>query len=96
MSWVHTKHKNLFGEYEIKFGTKDGEKAKAVKKVCVAVVDRKVNHPEDVEVVTRCKDCRHWLCNDRENANTGVCGILVGLDFAMQANDFCSYGEKEV
>jgi len=51
MSWCHTKKKNLHGEYEIRFGTKGLGKAKAVKKVCLAAVGRKVNSPDDVEIV---------------------------------------------
>lgn len=93
MSWCHTKKKNLHGEHEVRFGTKDLGKAKAVKKVCLAAVDRKINSPDDIEIVTHCRDCRHWVSADPEN--TGVCDILVGLDFALEPDDYCSYGEKE-
>ena len=39
--------------------SKDYEKAKAVSKVCCAVMDKAVKSPLDVEVVVRCKDCKH-------------------------------------
>ena len=59
MSWWNAKYTNNDGEYEIAFASKDYEKAKAVEKVCCAVIDRAVKSPLDVEVVVRCKDCKH-------------------------------------
>ena len=59
MSWWNAKYTNNNGEYEITFASKHYEKAKAVEKVCGAVVDKAVKAPLDVEVVVRCKDCKH-------------------------------------
>ena len=51
MSWWNAKYRNDHGEYEIIFGSQQYEKAKAVEKVCCAVIDKKVNSPDDVEIV---------------------------------------------
>lgn len=59
MSWWNAKYTNNDGEYEITFASKDYEKAKAVEKVLCAVMDKAVKSPLDVEVVVRCKDCKH-------------------------------------
>ena len=59
MSWWNAKYTNNDGEYEITFAIKDYEKAKAVEKVLCAVMDKAVKSPLDVEVVVRCKDCKH-------------------------------------
>ena len=59
MSWWNAKYTNNDGEYEITFASKDYKKAKAVEKVCCAVMDKDVKSPLDVEVVVRCKDCKH-------------------------------------
>ena len=53
MSWWNAKYKNDFGEYEIAFGSKDYEKAKAVEKLCQAIIDKKVTSPEDLLPVLR-------------------------------------------
>ena len=53
MSWWNAKYTNNNGEYEITFSSKDYEKAKAVEKVCCAVMDKAVKSPFDVEVVAR-------------------------------------------
>lgn len=58
MSWWKAKYKNDHGEYEITFGSKDYDKAKAVEKVCKAVIDKEVKTPEDVSVVVRCRECK--------------------------------------
>lgn len=60
MSWWNAKYKNNHGEYEITFASNDYEKAKAVEKVCCSVIDNDVKSPLDVEVVVRCKDCKHY------------------------------------
>ena len=59
MSWWNAKYTNNDGEYEITFASKDYEKAKAVEKVCCAVMDKAVKSPLDVAVVVRCKDCKN-------------------------------------
>ena len=59
MSWWNAKYTNNDGEYEIAFASKEYEKAKAVEKVCCAVMDRAVKSPFDVEVVVRCRECKH-------------------------------------
>ena len=56
MSWWNAKYTNNDGEYEIAFASKDYEKAKAVEKVCCAVMDRAVKSTLDVEVVVRCRE----------------------------------------
>ena len=59
MSWWNAKYKNNDGEYEITFASKDYEKAKSVEKVCCAVMDKAIKSPLDVEVVVRCRECKH-------------------------------------
>lgn len=43
---------------------------------------------ENVEVVVRCKDCRHWDKKDRYCTDGG--GLIIGVT----ENDFCSRGER--
>lgn len=57
MSYWNAKYPNDNGEYEITFGSKNRETAKAVEKVCAAVMDGRVESPEDVEVVVHA----HWV-----------------------------------
>ena len=60
MRWWNAKYPNNHGEYEITFASKDYEKAKAVEKVCCAVIEKDVKSPLDVAPV------RHgrWIgCN---------------------------------
>ena len=57
MSWWNAKYTNNNGEYEITFASKHYEKAKAVEKVCCAVMDNVVKSPLDVEAVVRCEKC---------------------------------------
>ena len=94
MSWWNAKYTNNDGEYEITFASKDYEKAKAVEKVCCAVMDRAVKSPMDVEVVVRCKDCKHY--------DLGVCLKIYSDGNAhpeawqrRRPEDFCSYGERK-
>lgn len=74
MSWWNAKYKNDHGEYEITFASQKYEKAKAVEKVCCAVIDKKVNSPDDVEIV------RHGRWVERPNTKGQVycseCGTL--------------------
>ena len=86
MSWWNAKYTNNDGEYEIAFASKDYEKAKAVEKVCCAVMDRAVKSPLDVEVVVRCRECKY------RDGTPGQPNIQCGQ---MHEDDFCSYGEKE-
>ena len=94
MSWWNAKYTNNDGEYEITFASKDYEKAKAVEKVCCAVMDKDVKSSLDVEVVVRCKDCKHY--------DLGVC-LKIYSDGNMHTDawqsrrpeDFCSYGERK-
>lgn len=51
MSWWNAKYTNGDGDNEITFGSKYYERAKAVEKVCQAVIDKKVKTPDDVAVV---------------------------------------------
>lgn len=51
MSWWNAIYKNNDDDYVITFGSKDYKKTKAVEKVCGAVIDGKVNSPDDVEII---------------------------------------------
>ena len=93
MSWWNAKYTNNDGEYEIAFASKDYEKAKAVEKVCCAVMDKDVKSPMGVEAVVRCRECNHY--------EMGVCLKIyddgLASRYAWQErkpDDFCSYGEK--
>ena len=68
-----------------RFGSKYYERARAVEKVCQAVIDKKVKTPDDVEVVVRCKTCKHEF--------GGSC-IICGFQ-KRKPEDFCSYGERK-
>lgn len=85
MSWWNAKYTNGNGDNEITFGSKYYERAKAVEKVCQAVIDKKVKTPDDVAVVVRCKDCKHEF--------GGSC-ILCGFQ-KRKSEDFCSYGDRK-
>ena len=94
MSWWNAKYTNNDGEYEITFASKDYEKAKAVEKVCCAVMDKAVKSPLDVEVVVRCRECKHY--------EMGACLKIyddgAASRYAWQErkhDDFCSYGERK-
>ena len=94
MSWWNAKYTNNDGEYEITFASKDHEKAKAVEKVCCAVMDKAIKSPLDVEVVVRCRECKHY--------EIGVCLKIyddgAASRYAWQKrkpDDFCSYGERK-
>ena len=92
MSWWNAKYTNGDGDNEITFGSKYYERAKAVEKVCQAVIDKKVKTPDEVAVVTRCKDCK-YLVNATVNANGFlICDIS---DMEIAPDDFCSYGEPK-
>lgn len=94
MSWWNAKYTNGNGDNEITFGSKYYERAKAVEKVCQAVIDKKVKTPDDVEVVVRCKGCKHY--------DMGVC-LKIYSDGNVhpeawqrrKPDDFCSYGERK-
>lgn len=94
MSWWNAKYTNGNGDNEITFGSKYYERAKAVEKVCQAVIDKKVKTPDDVAVVVRCKDCKHY--------DMGVCLKIYSDGNVHSAawqkrkpEDFCSYGERK-
>lgn len=94
MSWWNEKYTNGNRDNEITFGSKYYERAKAVEKVCQAVIDKKVKTPDDVAVVVRCKDCKHY--------DMGVC-LKIYSDGnvhpeawqSRRPDDFCSYGERK-
>ena len=93
MSYWNAKYTNNNGEYEITFASKDYEKAKAVEKVCCAVIDKSVKSPLDVEAVVRCRDCKHRGTDDcifHIKGEPADEELLLKLD-----NDFCSYGERK-
>lgn len=94
MSWWNAKYTNGNGDNEITFGSKYCERAKAVEKVCQAVIDKKVKTPDDVAVVVHCKDCKHY--------DMGVCLKIYSDGNAhpeawqsRKPEDFCSYGERK-
>ena len=84
MSWWNAKYTNNNGEYEITFASKDYEKAKAVEKVCCAVIDKYVKSPLDVESVVRCRECKYL----------GFCGDATNLE-VMGFYGYCSRGERK-
>lgn len=51
MSYWNAKYTNEYGEYEITFASQSYDKAKAVEKICAAVIDEKVDAPDDIAVV---------------------------------------------
>ena len=66
-------------------------RAKAVEKVCQAVIDKKVKTPDDVAVVVRCKDCKHsWEDLGGLTCSHGVC-----VDCNVLGDFYCSYGERK-
>ena len=101
MSWWNAKYKNNHGEYEITFASKTYEKAKAVERICQAVIDKKVKSREDVEAVVRCKKCIYakknylvnGLCLCEKTIHDAVKGE-VPRNTLMTEDDFCSYGER--
>ena len=92
MSWWNSKCTNNNGEYEITFASKEYEKAKAVEKVCCAVMDKAVKSPLDVEVVVRCRECIYF-----EDSQINEKGFLICPASGMEITDmdFCSYGERK-
>lgn len=50
--------------------------------------------PADVVEVVRCKDCKHCVLTDEGECNPEdiVCDYF--MTDGMQANDYCSYGER--
>jgi len=100
MSWWNAKYTNGNGDNEITFGSKYYERAKAVEKVCQAVIDKKVKTPDDVAVVVRCKDCKHYrnypngLCYIHTEPKTNARGYS-GEAVCVEPDDFCSYGERK-
>ena len=97
MSWWNAKYTNNDGEYEITFASKDYEKAKAVEKICCAVMDKDVKSTFDVEVVVRCRECKHLNVVNRKElyahcpkTNTAF------LPFELDTREhFCSLGERK-
>lgn len=96
MSWWNAKYKNNQGEYEITFASKTYEKAKAVERICQAVIDKKVKSREDVAAVVRCKGCKHWVkCESPLIGEVMCCTGQGSVKIQKAADDFCSYGERE-
>ena len=99
MSWWNAKYTNNDGEYEITFASKDYEKAKAVEKVCCAVMDKAVKSPFDVEVVVRCRECKHWKPSGSKAGNSFSDMEYIGgcefTNYYRRESDFCSYGERK-
>ena len=97
MSWWNAKYTNNDGEYEITFASKDYEKAKAVEKVCCAIIDKNVKSPFDVEVVVRCRECKHLnVVNRKELYAHCPKTNTVFLPFELDTREhFCSLGERK-
>lgn len=53
-------------------------------------MEEQSNGKSDIVEVVRCKDCKHWWLGDR-------CSYLASYpdEPYMNADDFCSYGEKK-
>lgn len=96
MSWWNAKYTNGDGDNEITFGSKYYERAKAVEKVCQAVIDKKVKTPDDVAVVVRCKDCKHkgWVQEPCHGKSVDYCKIW-DCTLRNLETTFCSYGERK-
>lgn len=92
MSYWNAKYKNDYGEYEITFASKDYEKARAVEKVCCAVMDKYVKSPLDVEAVVRCRECIAYTPVDD---NTGKCVFLIGEHQYVVPDGYCYLGERK-
>lgn len=50
--------------------------------------------PSNVEVVVRCKNCKHWSGNGKMH-NNHLCKRAQdqNIDYWTRGDDFCSYGE---
>ena len=97
MSWWNAKYTNNNGEYEITFASKDYEKAKAVEKVCCAVIDKYVKSPLDVESVVRCRECKK---KNKKNCpmtivNFGRNGKEILVQNHVPDDFYCAYGERK-
>lgn len=46
--------------------------------------------------IVRCKECKHWICNPNTE-KWGKCKWISDkqFDVVMNADDYCSYGERE-
>lgn len=53
-------------------------------KACIEAVDA-----VDAVSVVRCKDCKHWWNEYGDSA------CMLHSDFTVNADDFCSHGERE-
>ena len=97
MSWWNAKYTNNNGEYEITFGSKNYAKAKAIEKVCCAVIDNVVKSPFDVESVVRCQECKHLnVVNRKELYAHCQKTNTVFLPFELDTREhFCSLGERK-
>ena len=97
MSWWNAKYTNNNGEYEITFASKDYEKAKAVEKVCCAVMDGAVKSPMDVEVVVRCRECKHhyWEQEPCHGKSVHYCKLPYMRGVEVFKEFFCYYGERK-
>ena len=97
MSWWNAKYKNNYGEYEITFASKDYEKAKAVEKICCAVMDKAVKSPFDVEVVVRCRECKHhyWEQEPCHGKIVHYCKLPHMRGVEVFKEFFCYYGERK-
>lgn len=49
----------------------------------------------DVVAVTRCKDCKHWKCDDPQTERMGGNVFCSITETQTSPNDYCSFAEKE-
>lgn len=51
----------------------------------------------DVVEVVRCKDCKRWFAKrtKRNKQLIGYCMRMDGNEYRVNADDFCSYGERK-
>lgn len=60
-------------------------------KVSQEWVDQQAKNLKDWEPVVRCKDCKYYRCDIKDEFSSCYLGSLSGPD----GNDFCCYGERK-
>lgn len=64
--------------------------------ICVAAVTELQDlPPADVVEVVRCKDCKHLDKGENDSESWCECTAHFGKYFAVNEDDFCSYGERK-
>lgn len=87
MSWWNAKYPNNHGEYELTFASKNYEKAKAVEKVCCAVMDKVVKSPLDIATVRHGRwDDEHKCTVCHNEAFYKISNIRPDYDYDWEEN----------